>query len=55
MWKRQGVPAATLREQVTSKGGTTAAALEAFNDGALGETFKQGVERAYARAKELSG
>ena len=55
LWKRQGVPAATLREQVTSKGGTTAAALEAFNDGALGDTFKQGVERAYARAKELSG
>jgi pyrroline-5-carboxylate reductase len=54
LWKRQGLPAGTLREQVTSKGGTTAAALEVFERRGLGLAIEEGIERAYHRAKELS-
>jgi pyrroline-5-carboxylate reductase len=54
LWKQQGIPAAALREQVTSKGGTTAAALEIFEQRKLGEGLEEGIERAYRRAKELS-
>jgi pyrroline-5-carboxylate reductase len=53
LWREQRVPAATLREQVTSKGGTTAAALEHFESHEIGTHFEGGVERAYQRAKEL--
>ncbi|HKI99023.1 MAG TPA: pyrroline-5-carboxylate reductase [bacterium] len=55
LWKDQRVPPATLREQVTSKGGTTAAALEHFEQHEIGKHFEEGVERAYQRAKELGG
>lgn len=54
LWKRSGTPAGTLREQVTSKGGTTAAALEAFRERKVGEALEAGIEHAHARAKELS-
>ncbi|MCH8841351.1 MAG: pyrroline-5-carboxylate reductase [SAR324 cluster bacterium] len=54
LWKRSAMSAATLREQVTSKGGTTAAALEHFNAAAVGEGIREGIGRAYQRAKELS-
>jgi pyrroline-5-carboxylate reductase len=53
LWKEQRVPPGTLREQVTSKGGTTAAALELFEQHEIGAHFEAGVERAYQRAKEL--
>ena len=54
LWKRQDLPASTLREQVTSKGGTTAAALEHFQAEKLGEILRQGISWAYRRAKELA-
>jgi len=44
---------ATLRERVTSKGGTTAAALAAFQEGGFERLVKAGVDAAAARAKEL--
>lgn len=53
LWKAGQVPVSTLREQVTSKGGTTAAALECFDSRSVGEGIAEGVEAAYARAKEL--
>lgn len=53
LWKHQRVPVATLREQVTSKGGTTAAALEHFQQRAIGQHLEEGIDRAYRRAKEL--
>jgi pyrroline-5-carboxylate reductase len=53
LWRDQRVPPGTLREQVTSKGGTTAAALEHFDTHEIGTHFEGGVERAYQRAKEL--
>lgn len=44
-----------LRERVTSKGGTTAAALAAFEAGGVGAGLRQGVLAAAARSRELAG
>lgn len=49
-----GEDAATLREQVTSKGGTTAAALEVLVQSGLEKTVNQALKAARKRAKELS-
>ena len=43
----------TLREQVTSKGGTTAEAIRTFNDRQLGDTVAQAMRAAVARAQEM--
>ena len=43
----------TLRENVTSKGGTTAAALKSFETNKLGGIWKRGMDAAYKRAGEL--
>ena len=45
--------AATLRANVTSKGGTTAAALEVFENNALRELFAEAIQAAAARSAEL--
>jgi len=47
-------PVARLREQVTSPGGTTAAALEVMNDLAIGDLFEQALRAAHKRAAELA-
>lgn len=44
----------TLRENVTSKGGTTAAALDVLQSGGFLETIGAAVQAAYNRAGELS-
>lgn len=44
---------ATLRERVTSKGGTTAAALDAFDAGQAAVAIRAGVLAADARGREL--
>lgn len=44
---------ATLRERVTSKGGTTEAALCAFAECGVAEAIGQGVLAAYSRGQEL--
>lgn len=44
---------ATLRENVTSKGGTTAAALAVFNEKNLMETVEQAMQACVARSKEM--
>jgi len=46
---------ATLRERVTSKGGTTEAALKAFEEQKLAERFLRAVEAARDRGVELGG
>ena len=43
-----------LREKVTSKGGTTEAALKVFSEKKLEEIFGLALDAAYKRAKELS-
>jgi len=48
-----GEPAATLREKVTSKGGTTHAALESFRSGDFEGIIAQGVHAAAVRSREL--
>lgn len=48
-----GEPPSVLRERVTSKGGTTAAALEAFRAGGFEKVISAGVDAAVARSKEL--
>jgi pyrroline-5-carboxylate reductase len=53
LWQSTGTPPGRLREQVTSKGGTTAAALDAMNAAGVGAGIETGVRRAYERAKEL--
>lgn len=46
-------PLATLREQVTSKGGTTAAALRIFNEQHLTATVAAAMQAAIQRAQEM--
>jgi len=53
LWKHLSTPVSTLRQQVTSKGGTTAAALEHFEQQHISRAFREGIEKAYLRAKEL--
>ncbi len=50
-----GKDPATLREMVTSPGGTTVAGLKVLEDGAVRPAFKKAVKAATARSKELSG
>lgn len=50
----EGVELAALREQVTSKGGTTAAALDVFEKRGLKNSFQEAVQAATMRARELS-
>lgn len=46
-------PIATLRQQVTSKGGTTAAALEVFQDQRLAAIINQAAQAAQRRSRAL--
>lgn len=46
---------AELRKMVTSPGGTTAAALKAFEEGSFKGLVKKAVLAAYRRARELGG
>lgn len=51
----QDQPVATLRRNVTSPGGTTERALNAFARGGLDNVVKQAMDAAFARSQELSG
>ena len=48
------ITASTLRENVTSPGGTTAAALDVFMDGRLQDIVTEAAQAAEKRGKELS-
>lgn len=50
---QDGFPAARLRQEVTSKGGTTFAALQVFDEGGLARLAQEAMSAAIARAKEL--
>ncbi len=53
--KEIDIPASTLRENVTSKGGTTQAALEILmSENGMGKIFEKAIKAAAARSKELS-
>ena len=51
---QEGFPAAQLREQVTSKGGTTAAALAVFSEHDLAGIARQALQAAEKRGHELA-
>ena len=51
--RRSADPPATLRANVTSKGGTTARALEVMNGAGIGTHFVEAVKAGAARAREL--
>ena len=53
--KDSGTDPAALREQVTSQGGTTEAALRELEDAGVRAAFARAVGAAYERAKELGG
>lgn len=50
---QSGEPASVLRERVTSKGGTTAAALASFEASGVKDAIVRGALAADARAKEM--
>lgn len=50
---RSDLPAKELRRQVTSKGGTTEAAIETFENNKLDELFFKGIKAAENRSKKL--
>jgi len=54
LWRRGDLRPEELRAMVTSAGGTTAAAIEIFERGRLGETVAAGLRRACERARELN-
>jgi pyrroline-5-carboxylate reductase len=51
--KESGLELSKLREKVTSKGGTTAAAIEVFETHDLKTTVLHAIKAAYQRAKDL--
>ena len=54
LWLHSGESPGTLRQRVTSPGGSTAAAIEKFNDLKLSLGIQQGIHQAFLRAVELS-
>jgi pyrroline-5-carboxylate reductase len=54
LWASTGEPPDALRRKVTSKGGTTHAAVTYFQQHDVAGIFRAGVERAAARARELA-
>jgi pyrroline-5-carboxylate reductase len=50
---KSGQPPAELRRNVTSRGGTTEAALKVFTDGGFNTLVEEAVKAAHQRAKEL--
>lgn len=53
MWDITGIAPGELRRMVTSRGGTTAAAMAVFDSAALAQAFERGVMAAHRRAAEL--
>jgi pyrroline-5-carboxylate reductase len=51
--KASSEPPETLRERVTSRGGTTYAALTALEQSGVKQHFMQAMQAAYKRASEL--
>jgi pyrroline-5-carboxylate reductase len=54
LWHERKVDPSVLRQEVTSPGGTTEAAIAVFDELGLGRALRQGVRRAYERAEELA-
>lgn len=55
LMEETGLDASELRKRVTSKGGTTFAAMESFEKSGVGSGITNGALAAAARSKELAG
>ena len=55
MMLETGEPPSKLRRKVTSKGGTTQAAIEHMNHVGVGDGIRRAVRAAFVRGKELGG
>lgn len=55
MLQQTGLEAAELRRRVTSRGGTTEAALNVLENGSVKEIWQKAILAAQARAGQLSG
>jgi pyrroline-5-carboxylate reductase len=53
--EKSGTEPAELRRMVTSKGGTTAEALQVFDEGGFKDLVQKAVAAAYRRARVLGG
>jgi pyrroline-5-carboxylate reductase len=53
-YKKDGKTFGALREEVTSPGGTTEAALKSMDKNNLGGIFKKALDAALSRSKEIS-
>ncbi len=53
--EKSGKEPGELRQMVTSKGGTTAAALQVFQEGEFNILVAKAIEAAYKRSRELGG
>jgi pyrroline-5-carboxylate reductase len=53
LMRESGIKPAELRKMVTSRGGTTAAALEVFEKGQFNDLVMKGLKAAYNRSVEL--
>jgi len=51
--RKSKVSPEVLRKQVSSKGGTTAAALDVFKENNTEKIFNKAVQAAYKRSQEL--
>ncbi len=54
LWQKDSRSAEELCKAVTSKGGTTAAALAHFEENKIGQALKEGIHKAKIRADELA-
>lgn len=53
VWRETGIAPSELQRMVTSKGGTTEAALNVLSSKNVGESFQEALRQAQKRAKEL--
>jgi pyrroline-5-carboxylate reductase len=54
LWQSGSWTPTELRQRVTSPGGTTAAALDTFDQKHVGHSIQAGLQQAFLRARELS-
>ena len=54
LWRSTNLAPQTLRAQVTSKGGTTAAACEHLDKQNVNQAFQDAIAKAFERARELA-
>lgn len=55
LWEKKNLEAGELRQQVSSKGGTTEAAMAVLNEKGVGDAIRLAVKAAHRRAIELGG